>query len=326
MAILDFQKPEKIIMLESTDFRGQFEFRPLEPGYGITVGNALRRILLNSLEGFAITAIKIEGVDHEFSTIKGVVEDVTEMVLNLKQVRFKRQIEDSETEEVNITVSGQETFTVGDIGKFTSSFQVLNTDHVICHMEKSVKLNIQITIQKGRGYVPAEENDKPNLPVGTLSIDSIFNPVTKATFNVQPVPGAKAPIEILNLNLQTDGSITAKDAVSYSATYLRDHLMYVEAIANPSVLEISDGLSEETMALRKLLSQTIDEMELSVRSYNCLQAAGIKYIHELVSKEENQMLKYKNFGRKSLTELIEKLDSMNLQFGMQVDKIMAEEV
>ena len=186
-------------------------------------------------------------------------------------------------------------------------------------------MDIELRIGIGKGYVPSEANDMPNLPVGTLSIDSIFNPVTNVTFNVQPVPGAKDPIEILSLDVTTDGSITAKDAVSYTATYLREHFKFIEAISNPSVLEISDGVSDETMALRKLLNQTIDEMELSVRSYNCLQAAGIKYIHELVSKEENQMLKYKNFGRKSLTELVEKLDSMGLHFGMEVDKIMAEE-
>ena len=208
MAILDFQKPEKVIMLESTDFRGQFEFRPLEPGYGITVGNALRRILLNSLEGFAITAIKIEGVDHEFSTIKGVVEDVTEMVLNLKQVRFKRQIEDSETEEVNITVSGQETFTAGDIGKFTSSFQVLNTDHVICHMEKSVKLNMQITIQKGRGYVPAEENKTETAAVGTIFTDAIFTPIRNVKYTVDNYRvEQKTDYEKLIFDIDTDLSL-----------------------------------------------------------------------------------------------------------------------
>ena len=195
----------------------------------------------------------------------------------------------------------------------------------ISDINSSGKLDIELRIGIGKGYVPSEANDMPNLPVGTLSIDSIFNPVTNVTFNIQPVPGAKDPIEILSLDVTTDGSITAKDAVSYTATYLREHFKFIEAISNPSVLEISDGVSDETMALRKLLNQTIDEMELSVRSYNCLQAAGIKYIHELVSKEENQMLKYKNFGRKSLTELVEKLDSMGLHFGMEVNKIMAEE-
>ena len=221
MAILDFQKPEKVIMLESTDFRGQFEFRPLEPGYGITVGNALRRILLNSLEGFAITAIKIEGVDHEFSTIKGVVEDVTEMVLNLKQVRFKRQIEDSETEEVNITVSGQETFTAGDIGKFTSSFQVLNTDHVICNMEKSVKLNMQITIQKGRGYVPAEENKTETAAVGTIFTDAIFTPIRNVKYTVDNYRvEQKTDYEKLIFDIDTDGSIHPKEALKEAARIL----------------------------------------------------------------------------------------------------------
>jgi len=233
---------------------------------------------------------------------------------------------DNEPDKIELSLKGKKVFTAKDIQNASDQFEILNPDEYITEINSKGRLDIEIRIGIGKGYVPAEENDKPNLPVGTLSIDSIFNPVIKVSFDVQPVPGAKAPIEILNLTLSTDGSITAEDAVSYSATYLRDHLMYVESIANPSVLEISDGLSEETMALRTLLSQTIDEMELSVRSYNCLQAAGIKYIHELVSKEENQMLKYKNFGRKSLTELIEKLDSMNLQFGMQVDKIMAEEV
>ena len=222
-------------------------------------------------------------------------------------------------------MKGKKIFTAQDIQNASDQFEVLNPDEYITEVNSKGKLDIEIRIGIGKGYVPSESNDKPNLSVGTLSIDSIFNPVTNVTFNVQPVPGAKEPIEILSLDVTTDGSITAKDAVSYSATYLREHLKFIEAISNPSVLEISDGISDETMALRKLLNQTIDEMELSVRSYNCLQAAGIKYIHELVNKEENQMLKYKNFGRKSLTELVEKLDSMGLHFGMAVDKIMAEE-
>jgi len=303
---------------------GSFSLQPLERGYGTTIGNALRRVLLTSIPGAAITHIKIDGVQHEFSTIEGIKEDVADIIMNLKKVRFK--LMDNEPDKIELSLKGKKVFTAKDIQNASDQFEILNPDEYITEINSKGRLDIEIRIGIGKGYVPAEENDKPNLPVGTLSIDSIFNPVIKVSFDVQPVPGAKAPIEILNLTLSTDGSITAEDAVSYSATYLRDHLMYVESIANPSVLEISDGLSEETMALRTLLSQTIDEMELSVRSYNCLQAAGIKYIHELVSKEENQMLKYKNFGRKSLTELIEKLDSMNLQFGMQVDKIMAEEV
>ena len=302
---------------------GSFSLQPLERGYGTTLGNAMRRILLTSIPGAAITHLKIEGVQHEFSTIEGVKEDVADIIMNLKKVRFK--LMDNEPDKVQLIIKGKKTFTAQDIQNASDQYEVLNPDEYITELNSKAKLEIELRIGIGKGYVPSENNDIPNLPVGTLSIDSIFNPVTKVTYNIQPVPGAKEPIEILSLDVTTDGSITAQDAVSYSATYLREHLKFIEAISNPSVLEISDGVSDETMALRKLLNQTIDEMELSVRSYNCLQAAGIKYINELVSKEENQMLKYKNFGRKSLTELIEKLDSMGLHFGMQVDKIMAEE-
>ena len=303
--------------------KGFFSLQPLERGYGTTLGNAMRRVLLTSIPGAAITHLKIDGVQHEFSTIKGVKEDVADIIMNLKKVRFR--LMDNEPDKITLKLKGKKVFTAQDIQDASDQYEILNPEEYITEINSSGKMDIELRVGIGKGYVPSEDNDKPNLPLGTLSIDSIFNPVTNVTFNVQPVPGAKEPIEILNLDVATDGSITAKDAVSYSATYLREHLKFVEAISNPSVLEISDGVSDETMALRKLLNQTIDEMELSVRSYNCLQAAGIKYIHELVSKEENQMLKYKNFGRKSLTELIEKLDSMGLHFGMEVDKIMAEE-
>jgi DNA-directed RNA polymerase subunit alpha len=302
---------------------GTFSLQPLERGYGTTLGNALRRVLLTSIPGAAITHVKIEGVQHEFSTIEGVKEDVADIIMNLKKVRFK--LMDNEPEKVLLSIKGKKVFTAQDIQDASDQFEILNPEEYITEVNSKGKIEIEIRIGIGKGYVPSEQNDIPNLPVGTLSIDSIYNPVTKVTFNTVPVPGAKDPIEILNLDLTTDGSITAKDAVSYSATVMREHLKFIEAIANPSVLEISDGVSDETMALKKLLNQTIDEMELSVRSYNCLQAAGIKYIHELVSKEENQMLKYKNFGRKSLTELVEKLDSMDLSFGMEIESIMAEE-
>ena len=302
---------------------GTFSLQPLERGYGTTLGNALRRVLLTSIPGAAITHVHIEGVQHEFSTITGVKEDVADIIMNLKKVRFR--LMDNEPGKINLTIKGKKVFTAQDIQDTSDQFEILNPEEYITEVNSKGKMNIELRIGIGKGYVPSEQNDMPNLPVGTLSIDSIFNPVTKVTFSVVPVPGAKEPIEILNLELTTDGSITAKDAVSYSATVMRDHLKFIEAIANPSVLEVSDGISDETMALRKLLHQTIDEMELSVRSYNCLQAAGIKYIHELVSKEENQMLKYKNFGRKSLTELVEKLNSMGLGFGMDIDSIMAEE-
>ena len=302
---------------------GTFVVQPLERGYGTTLGNAMRRVLLTSIPGAAITHVKIEGVQHEFSSLTGVKEDVADIIMNLKKIRF--QLMDNTPDKVTLTLKGKKVFTAQDIQDASDQYNILNPDEYITEINSKGKLELELRIGIGKGYVPSEENDLPNLTVGTLSMDSIFNPVTNVTFDVSPVPGAKEPIEILTIDVETDGSITAKDAISYSATYLREHLKFIEAISNPSVLEISDGVSEETMELRKLLNQTIDEMELSVRSYNCLQAAGIKYIQELVSKEENQMLKYKNFGRKSLTELVEKLDTMGLHFGMEVEKIMAEE-
>ena len=302
---------------------GTFVVKPLERGYGTTLGNAMRRVLLTSIPGAAITHVKIDGVQHEFSSLTGVKEDVADIIMNLKKIRFK--LMDNTPDKVTLTLKGKKVFTAQDIQDASDQYNILNPNEYITEINSKGKLEIELRIGIGKGYVPSEENDLPNLTVGTLSMDSIFNPVTNVTFDVSPVPGAKEPIEILTVDLETDGSITAKDAMSYSATYLREHLKFIEAISNPSVLEISDGVSEETMELRKLLNQTIDEMELSVRSYNCLQAAGIKYIQELVSKEENQMLKYKNFGRKSLTELVEKLDTMGLHFGMEVEKIMAEE-
>ena len=306
-----------------TNTTGQFTIQPLERGYGITLGNAMRRVLLTSIPGAAITHVKIEGVQHEFSSLKGVKGDVADIFMNLKAVRFK--LMENTPDKVSLLFKGKKVFTAKQIQDASNQFEILNPDQYITEINSSGKLEMELRIGIGKGYVPAEENDLPNLSIGTLSIDSIFNPVTKVTFDIKPVPGAKEPIEILKLNVETDGSISPKDAVSYSATYLREHLKFVEAIAHPEVLEITTGISEETMALRKLLNQAIDEMELSVRSFNCLQAAGIKFIHELVNKEETQMLKYKNFGRKSLTELIEKLDSMGLQFGMEIGKIMAEE-
>ena len=301
---------------------GSFSLQPLERGYGTTIGNAMRRVLMTSIPGAAITHVKIEGVQHEFSTIDGVKDDVADIIMNLKKIRFK--LMDNEPDKVTLSLKGKKSFTAKDIQDASDQFTVLNPDEYITEINSKGKLDIEVRIGIGKGYVPSEDNDKPNLPLGTLSIDSIFNPVTNVTFNVQPVPGAKEPIEILSLDVTTDSSITAKDAISYSATYLREHFKFIEAISNPSVLEISDGVSDETMALRKLLNQTIDEMELSVRSYNCLQAAGIKFIHELVSKEENQMLKYKNFGRKSLTELNEKLGELNLKFGMDISEFMKD--
>ena len=306
-----------------TKTSGNFTIEPLDRGYGITLGNAMRRVLMTSIPGAAITHVKIEGVDHEFSSIKGVKDDVADIIMNLKKVRFR--LMDNNPDKVNLSLKGKKVVTAQDIQSASDQFEILNPDQYITEVNTSGKIEMELRIGIGKGYVPSEENELPNLTVGTLSIDSIFNPVTKVSYSVKPVPGAKEPIEILSVKVQTDGSISPKDAISYSATYIREHLKFVEAIANPEILEISKGVSDETLALRNLLNQAIDEMELSVRSFNCLQAAGIKYIHELVSKEENQMLKYKNFGRKSLTELVEKLSSMGLNFGMDTTKIMAEE-
>ena len=306
-----------------TKTKGTFSIEPLDRGYGITLGNAMRRVLLTSIPGAAITHVKIEGVEHEFSTVKGVKDDVADIIMNLKKVRFK--LMDNNPDKVNLIFKGKKLVTAKDIQDASDQFKILNKKQYITEVNSSGKLDMELRIGIGKGYVPSEQNELPNLTLGTLSIDSIFNPVTNVNFSVKPVPGAKEPIEILTIEVETDGSINPKDAISYSATYIREHLKFVEAIANPEILEISKGVSDETLALRNLLNQAIDEMELSVRSFNCLQAAGIKYIHELVSKEENQMLKYKNFGRKSLTELVDKLNSMGLHFGMDITKIMAEE-
>ena len=307
-----------------TDTYGKFIIQPLERGYGVTVGNALRRVLLTSIPGAAITNVKVENVLHEFSTITGVKDDMTDIIQNLKGVRFK--LSDSDVDNVKISLKGNRVFSAKDIQDATDQFEVLNLDHYITEINAKGSISMEIRIGVGKGYVPSEENELPNAPISTLAIDSIFNPVTKVTYNVQPVPGAKDPIEILNIEVETDGSITPQDAISYSASVLMDHLSLVVAIAKPEVLEVTEQISEEVIKIRNLLNLTIDEMELSVRSHNCLQAAGIKYIYELVSKEESAMLKYKNFGRKSLTELVEKLDEMGINFGMDVDKYLKLEV
>ena len=305
-----------------TDTKGTFSLQPLDRGYGITLGNSLRRVLLTCIPGAAITNIRIDGVQHEFSTIKNVREDVADIIQNLKGVRFK--LMENNPDKVNLTIKGSGKFTAKNIQKASDQFEILNSDHYITELNKDTTLDIELRIGIGKGYVPAEENELPNAPVGTLAIDSIFNPVTKVTFDVSPVPGAKEPIEILTISVETDGSITPKDAISHASSILIDHLKYVQAIASPEVLEVSEGVSEEDLKVRSLLKRTIDEMELSVRSHNCLQAAGIKFIFEMVKKEEGEMLKYKNFGRKSQTELVEKLDEMGLHFGMDVDTYLKD--
>lgn len=324
MAILDFQKPDKVVLVHSDEREGQFEFRPLEPGYGITVGNSLRRILLSSLEGFAIASIKIEGVDHEFSAIKGVVEDVTEIILNLKQVRFKQQIEGSNSETVIVSVSGQKQLTAGDIGKFTSAFQVLNTDLVICNMEPSVKLNIELNIVKGRGYVPAEENKNPDATFGTIAIDSIFTPIVNVKYSIENFRvEQKTDYEKLIIDIKTDGSVQPKEALKEAAKILIHHFMLFSderiSIENESK---SDGeeFDESSLHMRQLLKTKLVDMDLSVRALNCLKAAEVDTLGELVAFAKSDLLKFRNFGKKSLTELEELVDNKGLTFGMNVAK------
>lgn len=324
MAILAFQKPDKVIMIESTDFNGQFEFRPLEPGFGITIGNALRRILLSSLEGFSITSIKIEGVDHEFSSIQGVIEDVTDIILNLKKVRFKQQIDSETTEKVNVVIGDQETFKAGDINKYLSVFQVLNPEMVICRMEPTVKLNIEITIQKGRGYVPAEENKNVNDTVGTISIDSIHTPIKNVKFEVENFRvEQKTDYEKLVFNIDTDGSVTPKDALQEAAKILIHHFMLFsdEKISlETEEKSVSEEFDENTLHVRQLLKTKLIDMDLSVRALNCLKAADVETLGELVAFNKNDLLKFRNFGRKSLTELEELVKTKSLEFGMNTAK------
>jgi DNA-directed RNA polymerase subunit alpha len=324
MAILDFQKPDKVIMLNSDDFNGEFEFRPLEPGYGITIGNSLRRILLSSLEGFAISSIKIQGADHEFTTLKGVVEDVTEIVLNLKQVRFKRQIEGTDSETVIVSVSGQQQLTAGDLGKFTSAFQVLNPDLVICNMESSVKFEMELTIVKGRGYVPAEENKTANAPFGTIFIDSIFTPIVNVQYSIENYRvEQKTDYEKLVFNIKTDGSIHPKDALKEAAKILIHHFMLFsdERITLDSEIKAeTEEFDETSLHMRQLLKTKLVDMDLSVRALNCLKAADVETLGDLVSYAKSDLLKFRNFGKKSLTELEDLVDSKGLTFGMNVAK------
>ena len=307
-----------------TSTYGQFTIKPLDRGYGVTIGNALRRTLLTNLPGAAITNIKIEGVLHELATLPGIKDDVANIIMNLKGVRFK--LLENNVDKVSINLKGKKVVTAKDIQNASDQFEILNPDHYITEINSSGSLEMDLWIGIGKGYVPSEENELQDSPIGMISIDSIFNPVKKVTFNVTALPGAKEATEVLNLQVHTDGAISPKDAVSYSASVLIQHLKVVESISVPEVLQVTDSVSDEVLNIRKLLNASIDEMELSVRSYNCLQAAGIKLIHELVSKDESEMLKYKNFGRKSLTELVEKLDEMGLSFGMDVEQYLTEEI
>jgi DNA-directed RNA polymerase subunit alpha len=324
MAIFNFQKPDKVIMIDSNDFEGKFEFRPLEPGYGLTVGNALRRVLLSALEGYAITSLRMEGVDHEFSTISGVVEDVTEIVLSLKQVRFKRQIEEVDNETVTISISGKEQVTAGDFQKFISGFQILNPELVICNLDSKVNLNIELTIEKGRGYVPAEENKKQNAAIGTIFIDSIFTPVKNVKYNIENFRvEQKTDYEKLVFEIKTDGSINPKDALTEAAKVLIHHFMLFsdERITlEADEIAQTESYDEESLHMRQLLKTKLVDMDLSVRALNCLKAAEVETLGDLVSFNKNDLMKFRNFGKKSLTELDELVAIKNLHFGMDLSK------
>tara|TARA_S200000501_G_scaffold154042_1_gene145204 strand:- start:1745 stop:2737 length:993 start_codon:yes stop_codon:yes gene_type:complete len=324
MAILNFQKPDKVIMIDSSEFEGKFEFRPLEPGYGLTVGNALRRVLLSSLEGFAITSVKLENVDHEFSTISGVLEDVTEIILNLKQIRFKRQIEEVEDEKVNLSIGGQEQLKAADFQKFISGFQVLNPDLVICNLSKNVQMNIEITIEKGRGYVPAEENKNINSEVGVIAIDSIFTPIKNVKYSIENFRvEQKTDYEKLIFEVVTDGSIHPKDALTEAAKTLIHHfLLFSDERITLEADEIaqSETYDEESLHMRQLLKTKLVDMDLSVRALNCLKAAEVDTLGDLVSYNKNDLMKFRNFGKKSLTELEELVILKGLSFGMDLAK------
>ena len=311
-------------MIDSSEFEGKFEFRPLEPGYGLTVGNALRRVLLSSLEGFAITSVKIDNIEHEFSTIPGIVEDVTEIILNLKQIRFKRQIDDVEEEKVTLIVGGQDQLKAADFQKFISGFQVLNPDLVICNLEKGVQLNLEVTIEKGRGYVPAEENKKTNSPFGVIAIDSIFTPVKNVKYSIENYRvEQKTDYEKLIFEISTDGSIHPKNALTEAAKTLIHHfLLFSDERITLEADEIAQAetYDEESLHMRQLLKTKLIDMDLSVRALNCLKAAEVDTLGDLVSYNKNDLMKFRNFGKKSLTELEELVVLKGLSFGMDLTK------
>ena len=321
MSILNFQKPDEVIMLDSAQNEGLFEFRPLEPGFGLTVGNALRRVLLSSLEGFAITSIKIQGIDHEFTTIKGVVEDVTEIILNLKQVRFKQQIEDENIEIATMKISKKSMITAADLGSSLSNFQVLNPEQIICTTDKKTDFEMEFTIEKGRGYVPAEENQDDETALGTISIDSIFTPIKNVKYNVENYRvEQKTDFEKLNVNIITDGSIDPKEALTEAAKILIQHFMLFSDEKINFDTEDDNEFDEDSLHMSQLLKTTLVDLGLSVRSLNCLKHAEVFTLGELVSFSKNDLLKFRNFGKKSLTELEELVEEKNLHFGFDVSK------
>lgn len=329
MAILAFQKPDRVIMQKSSDFDGSFEFRPLEPGFGITIGNALRRILLSSLEGFAITSVKVSGVSHEFSTIKGVVEDVTDIILNLKQVRFKKTGESGDSEKIFAVIKGQDAFTAGDLTKFSNNFTVLNPDMVICSMNANVTLEMELTVSKGRGYVAAEENKSENANVGVIAIDSIFTPIKNVKYSIENYRvEQKTDYEKLIIDISTDGSIHPEEALKEAAKILIQHFMLFSderIMLETQAKEQTNEVDEEILHMRKILKTELVDMDLSVRALNCLKAADIRTLADLVTYDVADMLKFRNFGKKSLTEIQELVKSKGLSFGMNLAKYKLDE-
>ncbi len=325
MAILAFQKPDKVIMLEESPTYGKFEFRPLEPGFGITVGNALRRILLSSLDGYAINTIRIEGVEHEFASVPGAREDVTNIILNLKQVRFKRVVKDFDGEKVSITIENSSEFKAGDIGNYLTGFEVLNPDLVICHLDSKASMKIDLTINKGRGYVPAEENRQFCTDVNVLPIDSIYTPIRNVKYEVDNYRvEQKTDYEKLVIEVTTDGSIQPKEALRDAAKILIQHFMLFSddkiILDNAAVSGVENEFDEDVLHMRQLLKKKLVEMNLSVRALNCLKAANVETLGDLVQYNKNELLKFRNFGKKSLNELDDLLESLNLSFGTDITK------
>ncbi|MEO1434839.1 MAG: DNA-directed RNA polymerase subunit alpha [Bacteroidota bacterium] len=331
MSILNFQKPDKIIMQKATDFEGTFEFKPLEPGFGNTIGNALRRVLLSSLEGFAISAVRIAGADHEFSTIRGVVEDVVEIVLNLKQIRLKQVIayEEINNEKIYLTITGKEEFRAGDIEEHTNVFKVMNPDLIVCRMEPFVNLEMELTVTKGRGYVPAEENLPKDAPIGVIPIDAIYTPIKNVSYDVENTRvGQKTDYEKLTIDIKTDGTIHPEDAVKEAAKILIQHLMLIsdENITFDLDKREEDNIVDEhILHMRKLLKTSLEDLDLSVRAYNCLKAAKINTLAEVVKYDTHELLKFRNFGKKSLVEIEELLAEKQLTFGMDLSKYKLDE-
>jgi DNA-directed RNA polymerase subunit alpha len=324
MAILPFQQPDKVTMISTDEFEGSFEFRPLEPGFGLTIGNALRRVLLSSLEGYAITSIRIDGIEQEFSTIKGVIEDVTEIILNLKQIRFKRINESEEAEKIKFAITGKNVFKAGDINKYLSVFQVLNPEVVVCNMEPSEKISIEMEIKKGRGYVPAEENKDPDAHLGTIALDSVHTPIKNVKYVVEDFRvEQKTDYEKLIITIKTDGSVEPKEALKEAATILIHHFMLFsdeKITVEVQKEDVSEEFDENTLHVRQMLKNKLQDLNLSVRALNCLKAADVETLGDLVSYNKTDLLKFRNFGKKSLTELEELVKSKNLEFGMNISK------